>query len=122
MLSAEVDRIVPCSGVEELSLVRLKPWGRRPSPVVQDAGCVDKEITAFLKNGLILLIANGYDPFGFVPDGTNHFVVAADVLPKAVLLDKVSEVGEDLARGSIGCGPVRVRLERVSVVVPVALG
>lgn len=100
-LSAEVNRIVPCSAVEELSLERLKPWDRRPFPLVQDTGRVDKEVAAFLENGMVLLIENGYDPFSFVPDGADYFVIAGDVLPQAILPDEVREVGKDLARRSI---------------------
>jgi hypothetical protein len=118
-LPGKLDGVVPGGTVQQLSFEGVEARDGRPAPVVEDAGRVDEKIAPLLESPTV----GGPDvdgPLGIVlvPPSTNDLVLAVDVLPQAVFVGEVVEVGVDFARGGVVGRPIPLGFERVGVVVP----
>lgn len=119
MFALKRDSIIPGCGMQKLSLVFVKPWDCRPSPVIQNTAGIDEYIAVridFLASRKILN-NNVIATYLIVPIRTRNEMLCLDILTEIVFLRKIVEICVDLSAGCINSGPVCLWLKTPRIIV-----
>jgi hypothetical protein len=113
MFATQIHRVIPVCSVEQSAFILVKPGDSWPSPVVENASSIDKDITRVCKFSSTLEIFNGHCISTCIlnPLCANNLVFGFDKLVKIVFSGKIAEVVENLFATGVYGRPVELWLE-----------